>query len=244
MNTYVVYWIHYPDHQDPYLQGYIGITSNIDRRLNEHKSTNPHMRNRMNKGAIYEILHSDLSLEEACNVEFIYRPSESVGWNVAVGGGIPPPRKGKKNKVVRGGDTCTPAQKQSYVRHSEFMKGSLPPNSMEVNIFGQVFPSISRACLNLNITYEQYLYYVDHPHFNNSIDLVEAIKQNKKQLISKSRISSNKVKRGVYYVTDPNGMEHVVSNGIVNWCSIRGVNPSNLRRGKSKGFVCRYEINK
>lgn len=240
MINYSLYWIHYPDHTDPYCDGYVGITKNLDNRIKDHKSTNPHIRNRINKGAVVDVLAENLTYEQACSMEFQYRQSENIGWNIAVGGNIPPARKGKKNSIRRGGELCTPAQKKAHARHSKYMKGSMPGNAKPVCMFGKEYPSIAHASRELNITYEQYLYYMDNPHFDNVESLKTHIDINKKKQIAQSRLMSDKVKRGVYKITDPQGQMHVVSSGIVKWCAGRGIHHSNLKKGGTKGYVCEY----
>ena len=37
MSNYNIYWYRRTNHTDPYKQGYIGITNNVNRRDKEHK---------------------------------------------------------------------------------------------------------------------------------------------------------------------------------------------------------------
>ena len=95
MNNYCVYWIHYNTFTDPYNEGYIGITNNINRRLSEHiKSRNLQLKEALVHDATYTILHADLNYNEACEHEYNYRPRKNIGWNISAGGNIPPCQKG------------------------------------------------------------------------------------------------------------------------------------------------------
>lgn len=129
----LIYWIHYKDHTDPYTQGYIGVTNNLDRRLYEHASTHSkckHVKNRLNNGAVVTILHYVTSLDEVLYLEEKYRPSDNIGWNICKGGGYPPKQTGEfldTNRLV--GEDRTEAQKNAAKNHSERMKGSKSWNS-------------------------------------------------------------------------------------------------------------------
>lgn len=88
-------------------EGYVGITKNPMRRLNEHKTGCNHRSRIFPALQKYEdieliILHSDLTIEEAKALEKHYRPRKEIGWNLAEGGGAPPSAKGRaileKNK--------------------------------------------------------------------------------------------------------------------------------------------------
>jgi predicted GIY-YIG superfamily endonuclease len=123
----LVYWIHYKDHTDPYKEGYIGITNNLERRLSEHASQRSkchHVKNRINNGAIVTILHYVSSLDEALELELQYRPDENIGWNICKGGGMPPKQTGEFLNTNRlRGDDRTEMQKQAAINHSIKMKG-------------------------------------------------------------------------------------------------------------------------
>lgn len=102
MNTYYLYWYHLPEHTDPYTQGYIGITNDLERRHKEHKySANKqnktylctHFTKAINAYNGIDNLEKDIlaeaSYEEICTLERNYRPTLSIGWNIAVGGEHP-----------------------------------------------------------------------------------------------------------------------------------------------------------
>lgn len=124
----VVYWIHYSNHNNPYLEGYVGISTQLQKRIKAH-SKSKHIGNKLQNGATITILHECISLHEAALIEKNYRPDENIGWNICEGGGFPPSREGKvplNNKLI--GDNRTVAQKEASLKHSEYMKGKSPWN--------------------------------------------------------------------------------------------------------------------
>lgn len=80
MTIYTLYWIHNPEHTDPYSQGYVGLTKrDPQERFKEH------LQRKGLDGVEFTILsqgnESDISaLEES------YRPESHIGWNTAKGG--------------------------------------------------------------------------------------------------------------------------------------------------------------
>lgn len=101
MIKYSVYWYKLKEHTDKYSQGYIGITNDLQRRHKEHRySANPknktfidtHFTRAINKygleNIIKEVLHSEVTLQEAMEYERKYRPNLNIGWNCRVGGEI------------------------------------------------------------------------------------------------------------------------------------------------------------
>ena len=98
---YLVYWARLISHTDKNKQGYVGITINLDKRVKSHlkivkrkikqKDKLIHFHNALKKykdQIIWEILHNNLSIEEALNWERIYRPKVNIGWNNDVGGNL------------------------------------------------------------------------------------------------------------------------------------------------------------
>jgi predicted GIY-YIG superfamily endonuclease len=126
---YRVYWIKYPEHNNPNEEGYIGITSqDIEKRFCEHKYNrkNKLLSNRCKKENVNLIcLHDNLSKEQAKILEEQYRPSENIGWNINKGGDLPPSRKGKQSpKSLLKGEDRTEKQKKGSKKRSEKIKGN------------------------------------------------------------------------------------------------------------------------
>jgi predicted GIY-YIG superfamily endonuclease len=126
---YTVYWIKSSEHQDPFKEGYVGITSKqVEERFKEHKhnNKNKHLKNRCRKEDVEIVkLVEKLDENEAKKIETEYRPSENIGWNINKGGDIPPSRKGKVSpKSLLTGENRTEKQKQGSKRRSEKIKGN------------------------------------------------------------------------------------------------------------------------
>ena len=91
MDEYTVYWYKLKTHTNPFTEGYIGITNNIERRDKEHRRNkkNTHFANAFRKygseNIEYEVLYVCSKLE-ALDLELGYRPDTNIGWNSAVGG--------------------------------------------------------------------------------------------------------------------------------------------------------------
>ena len=115
MKKYYLYWYHLDTHTDPYLEGYIGITNDLNRRHKEHK----YSANKRNKtyicthftkaintyggidNLVKDILYTCDTYEEVISLEYKYRPTLSIGWNIAIGGehpGVESPLKGKTDR--------------------------------------------------------------------------------------------------------------------------------------------------
>lgn len=97
----VVYWIRHPDHTDIFSQGYVGVTSRYEKRLQEHShvTQNRYLRNAINKYGWESLVKEQIVLaaEDYClEVERKLRPKDCIGWNLVVGGGKPPNALGKK----------------------------------------------------------------------------------------------------------------------------------------------------
>lgn len=92
-----LYWIRKNTHKDMFTEGYIGITNNPSRRLIAHnnalKNYKPkrtyYTRDFLNSFNSEDLLFSVIdcgSIDYIQNKEFLLRPVERVGWNIAVGG--------------------------------------------------------------------------------------------------------------------------------------------------------------
>jgi predicted GIY-YIG superfamily endonuclease len=107
-NITYVYWLHLPEHTDPYTQGYIGVSKNPKQRLWEHRNDaktgnhcNPHLARILQKYA--DQLVQTIVFEDENSVCYAYeevlRPAKNIGWNLNKGGDCPPSNKGKKFSV-------------------------------------------------------------------------------------------------------------------------------------------------
>jgi GIY-YIG catalytic domain len=102
--TTSVYWIHHPDHTDMFSQGYIGVSKDAEKRWEQHlkKSDNRHFRFAINKYGWGNLIKKQILIaeEDYClDIERKLRPTEGIGWNVAIGGGKPPVRYGNKDRL-------------------------------------------------------------------------------------------------------------------------------------------------
>lgn len=95
--TYCVYWIREKSHTDLMSQGYIGVSGNVDERFASHKGmwsgTNNHLRNAIKKYGWDNLVKSVLLYAEkdyCLDIERKLRPADKIGWNLVVGGGLPP----------------------------------------------------------------------------------------------------------------------------------------------------------
>lgn len=178
METYCLYWIHYPEQTDPLSEGYIGITKNFDQRVKTHSKYTKykHIKNRIDSGAIVNVLVDNLTEESAKTLEEQYRPQDNIGWNLTKGGGIPPSRVGRASaKSLLVGDARTEAQKEAAKKHKERMRGKLPINTTMVELFGKKFPSVNQALKELKLSTSHYYFYKNNPdlNFNSPEELKE-----------------------------------------------------------------------
>lgn len=105
MTKQYVYWIHTTNMTDPTVDGYIGVTNNIKRRIANHFSrlrNECHDNQRFQRayliddGLIVDIIYE--GLEADCyNKELELRPHRNVGWNINEGGSRPPKQLGNQN---------------------------------------------------------------------------------------------------------------------------------------------------
>ena len=93
-----VYWIRKIEHTNIYTEGYVGVSTNVERRWREHitearvnRHPNSFLGNVINKhypdNLIFEIVY--LSNEDNCyNYEEMLRPETNRGWNLRSGGPV------------------------------------------------------------------------------------------------------------------------------------------------------------
>ena len=88
-HSYLVYWIKLPSHQDPFTEGYIGITNNFDRRWKEHLKRG-HIGDKIRQYGISKedvvFLNDGLDNHAVHFLEEVYRPIRQIGWNRYKGG--------------------------------------------------------------------------------------------------------------------------------------------------------------
>jgi len=95
MKEGLIYWIHLKEHTDPYKEGYVGVTRNLEKRIREHKNRALN-KTHNNKRLAYHLLNNEIfvdvlmkSEETVCyDIEKQYRPEEAIGWNMLCGGKI------------------------------------------------------------------------------------------------------------------------------------------------------------
>lgn len=129
----VIYWIRAKDHTDITCQGYVGVAKSASKRwwghkwaLNAGRHDNPLLSNAVKKhgwdNLVKEIVL--VSEESYCyETEAKLRPSEKIGWNLAIGGCKPPVSK------PRGPDYISPLKGVS--RETPWMKGNTRFPSLE-----------------------------------------------------------------------------------------------------------------
>lgn len=91
----VLYHICRAGDEGNFSKGYIGVTSNFQKRMLEHRGYgNRHLKNAFNKyDDVVNTLITSGSQDEMLEMEEWLRPSENIGWNIAKGGGLPPTAK-------------------------------------------------------------------------------------------------------------------------------------------------------
>lgn len=113
--NYSVYWICTPDHTDIFNQGYVGVSSNPEKRWIRHwkYNGNAHLKNAIKKYGWEQLIKKVILVGEknyCFDIEKQLRPSKQIGWNIAEGGAKPPisqprvvsyvsPLKGKARKT-------------------------------------------------------------------------------------------------------------------------------------------------
>ena len=103
---YHIYWIHAPHHQDPYVEGYVGISNQPNKRFRAHTTDTANVGSTLVSKYIEEhgvnslthtLLDSVPTLEDAQQLELKYRPNTNTGWNIRKGGGSTPDCTGREH---------------------------------------------------------------------------------------------------------------------------------------------------
>lgn len=101
----VIYWIRAKDHTDITCQGYVGVAKNASKRwwghkwaLNANRHENPVLSNAVKKHGWDNLVKEIVLISEEAycyETEAKLRPSEKIGWNLAIGGCKPPVSKSR-----------------------------------------------------------------------------------------------------------------------------------------------------
>jgi hypothetical protein len=111
MTTCSVYWIRTSNHSDIFADGYVGVSKDVSKRWNYgHKGAHKNNRhdNVILSNAIAKYGWENLIKEIVliADVDYCYdiekklRPTELIGWNIAVGGFKPPASKSRGANYV------------------------------------------------------------------------------------------------------------------------------------------------
>lgn len=95
---YDVYWIRRKDHDDVLSQGYVGVSKDKEKRFRDHFGgrSSPKLTRALQKygdDIEFDTIATYSTKEGACEMERQLRPDSQIGWNIAPGGGYPPPIK-------------------------------------------------------------------------------------------------------------------------------------------------------
>lgn len=98
-----VYWIHHPTMSDYYTEGYVGVTTEFDRRstvhmsnLRNNKHENIHLQRAYNINSDVAISVIFVGYEQDCYaLEEELRPYRNKAWNINAGGTKPPAYDGR-----------------------------------------------------------------------------------------------------------------------------------------------------
>jgi hypothetical protein len=96
-----LYWIRHQDHTDIFSQGYVGVSNNVEKRWYDHKTytENAHLKNAITKYGWDNLVKEVVLIADdgyCLDIEAKLRPTDQLGWNIVMGGGMPPNALGKK----------------------------------------------------------------------------------------------------------------------------------------------------
>ena len=192
-DNYCVYWYHLETHLDPYEEGYIGVTKNIERRQLDHFK--PHKRKlHFHKAIAYygkeniicSILKNGLNKQEAYDLEKTYRPTTKIGWNMAIGGD----------------DTCGITCRQVTLFHQDNPEKEI------------TFESIVQAADSLDLTEGQLQRALTVKRNSYNCKGWHVVHENtNKETIKKTTISRFKRKIQLSHISEPNHIHTFASIG-------------------------------
>ncbi len=159
-----VYWIRHKDHDDMFSQGYVGVSSEHDRRWKDHaKGTNSkHLKNAIKKYGWDNLIKEILVFADkkyCLNIEKSLRPTGLIGWNIVAGGGMPPSQLNKK----RSKETVDKIRlARNDVKAIEHLQNTHPLRK-ECVINGLVYKSIAEAVRKTQINKHTLLRWLNSP---------------------------------------------------------------------------------
>ena len=119
-----VYWIRKAEHTDETTQGYIGVSSNPNKRWIQHKTdskcgrhTNKHLSNAILKHGdqlIYEVIFGGTD-EQCFAYELELRSKPSIGWNLMSGGPTGKITEEGRRKLSEKAKARTPYQRETQL---------------------------------------------------------------------------------------------------------------------------------
>ena len=92
---HIVYWAHLKEHTDINFQGYVGVTKDLSARMKGHKHPDSPCKVfrkafiKYGDAIIFEVVNTFEDAELAYWLEEYIRPKPFIGWNMAIGGGLP-----------------------------------------------------------------------------------------------------------------------------------------------------------
>lgn len=150
--AYSVYWIRHKDHTNIFNDGYVGVSNNFERRMAEHnKCTNEYLKNAIKKYGWDNLVKSVIlyANENYClEFEKKLRSSEKTGWNLCIGGGMPPSMIGRKRP-----NHALKLLGRKRPDHSKAMQGGNNPRAISVKFDGITFSTILDLAKYLNKSY-------------------------------------------------------------------------------------------
>jgi predicted GIY-YIG superfamily endonuclease len=126
MSTYL-YWIRLESHTDITSEGYVGITNDFTKRMLKHSRCDDGseiLYNAIKKYGWENLIKTIMlegSEEYGLDMENKLRPSERIGWNIAIGGGKPPTKSGNDNPS-RNPEVVAKRQKTRDLRTTPYEK--------------------------------------------------------------------------------------------------------------------------
>jgi hypothetical protein len=118
-------------------QGYVGVSMDAERRFKQHfdKKHNPHLVNAIQKYGWDTLIKKQILIAEKSycyGIEGKLRPTGNIGWNIAIGGDVPPtPLKIHGDGMRKKMSEINKVRLQDPIAREKFTKarvGVAPPN--------------------------------------------------------------------------------------------------------------------